>query len=72
MCVQDADITDTVWLVEEDNKMTHSKTLEARLTSAYRTSGLFASDAHVTQFDSGAFGKVAMQPVSVSRRRFLR
>ncbi|KAK9819207.1 hypothetical protein WJX74_004719 [Apatococcus lobatus] len=68
----DADITDTVWLVEGDNKMTHSKTLEARLTSAYQTSGLFSSNARMTNFDSTAFGKVAMQPVSVSRRKLLR
>lgn len=72
MCVQDADITDTIWLVEDDNKMTHSKTLETRLTSAYGTSGLLTSDAHVTRFDSAAFGKAAMQPVSVFRRKFLR
>ena len=71
---QDADITDAVWLVEGDNKMTHSETLEARLTSAYKTSGLLTSDALMTRFDSAAFGKVQMQPVqpvAISRRRAL-
>ena len=65
MHAQDADITDTVWLVDKDNKMTHSTALEARLTLAYRTSGLFTSDAQITHFDSAAFICVSSQDLAL-------
>ena len=52
--MQDNDLTDAVWVQEGDNRMTHSKILEERLTSAYRTSGLFAPDAPSTRYTSKA------------------
>ncbi len=57
--LQDDDLTDAVWIEEADNRMTHSKILDDRLTSAYRTSGLFATDARLSCYTAAASSQPA-------------